>query len=48
MPKIARRLVIGAVSTGLAVTSWVCLGLFALGDRYLSKIPRTRRDGDYV
>jgi len=48
MPRIARRIVISAVSTGLGLTSWVCLGLFALGDRYLGKIPRTKRDGEYV
>jgi len=48
MRKLARKIVIDAVGTSLFVTSWVCLGLFVLGDRYLNRMSRTERTDTYV
>ena len=48
MRKLARRAVIHAVSGTLFITSWVCLSLFALGDRYVSPVRRSKQKGDYV
>lgn len=48
MRKLIRKATVGAVSVGLFTTSWVLLGVFALGNRFVEPIPRTKTRGDYV
>jgi hypothetical protein len=47
-PRIVKSVVINAVGVGLIGASWVLLGVLALGNKYLSPIPRNRGKGEYV
>ena len=48
MRRLAERTVVYAVGAGLFAAGWVLLGAFALGDRFIERIPRREQRGDYV
>jgi hypothetical protein len=43
-----KRIAVEAVGLVLVLFSWLFLGLLAAGDRWISPIPRTEKQDDYL
>lgn len=48
MRKLAQKVVVQGVATALFISGWTLIGVFALGNKLIRPIPRTKPKGDYV